>query len=331
MPSLSQLAVSFALGSVAIGITWLLVQGNDSWRSPTPSASLPSVEQPANSHAPTTERLATQWFVTPAQAIALIADGATLLDARSNRQHTRGMIDGSVAVSWQQFSQEDAPNRGKLLDDPTQLAEELQNVGVSNNVPIVVVGDPIRGWGEDGRIVWMLRTLGHQRAVLVDGGYDALVAAGTPTVESVSRSATTPGNFAIDRTPQWTIQRDDLKAALDNPQWVIVDVREDREFAGHTPYGEQRGGHVPGAVHLYYKDLMDEHGTILPRRELLRVLAQHGIRPDAQIAAYCTGGIRSGWVTAVLTSVGLDAKNYAGSMWEWAASPRDDYPLVEDD
>ncbi|MGJ3246821.1 MAG: sulfurtransferase [Elainellaceae cyanobacterium] len=330
MPSLSQLAVSIVLGSIVIGISWVFAQGDGYWRSPTPSASLPSVQHSATSQLPAAEHLTQQWFVTPAQAIALVADGATLLDARSHRQHTQGMLAGSVAVSWRQFSHEDKPNQGKLLGDRDQLAQELRSAGVSNNVPVVVIGDPLEGWGEDGRIVWMLRTLGHQKAVLVDGGYDALVAAGMPTVESVLRSASTPGNFVIDRTPQWTVQQDELKAALDHPQWVIVDVREEREFDGQTPYGEQRGGHVPGAVHLYYRELMDENGTILPRRKLLHVLAEHGIRPDAQIVSYCTGGIRSGWFTAVLTSVGFDAKNYAGSMWEWSASPRDDYPLVEE-
>jgi thiosulfate/3-mercaptopyruvate sulfurtransferase len=42
-------------------------------------------------------------------------------------------------------------------------------LGVSGDVPVVVVACSVKGWGEDGRIVWTLRTLGHPAAVFVDG------------------------------------------------------------------------------------------------------------------------------------------------------------------
>jgi hypothetical protein len=66
-----------------------------------------------------------------------------------------------VAVDWRQFSRREAAMRGCLLASDDALATQLQAIGVSQRTPVVVVADPHDPWGEDGRIVWMLRALGH--------------------------------------------------------------------------------------------------------------------------------------------------------------------------
>ncbi|MEL6333489.1 MAG: rhodanese-like domain-containing protein, partial [Cyanobacteria bacterium J06626_26] len=191
--------------------------------------------------------------------------------------------------------------------------------------PVVVFADPPGGWGEDGRIVWMLRTLGHSQVVMVDGGFDALVAAGVSGQQG--KHVPTPGDFVVDRNGTWEIQRDELKQQLTQDNLVVIDTREAREFAGKTPYGEQRGGHVPGAIHLYFKEFLRQDGTLLPVSEIREKLSGAGITPETQVVVYCTGGIRSGWLAAVLVTLGYQVKNYAGSMWEWSAAPATGYPL----
>ena len=42
---------------------------------------------------------------------------------------------------------------------------------------------------------------------------------------------------------------------------------------------------------------------------------------DRPVVTYCTGGVRSAFVAAALTSAGyVDVRNYAGSWWEYAAT-----------
>ena len=79
---------------------------------------------------------------------------------------------------------------------------------------------------------------------------------------------------------------------------------------------------------LPHRSLLAADGTLLPREELLIRLAALGIGAGTEVAAYCTGGIRSGWVTTVLNGLGIRARNYAGSMWEWAAGDPESYPLT---
>jgi thiosulfate/3-mercaptopyruvate sulfurtransferase len=61
----------------------------------------------------------------------------------------------------------------------------------------------------------------------------------------------------------------------------------------------------------------------------LALLKSVGVTRHKAIIAYCTGGVRSAWLVAVLVELGYrDARNYAGSLWQWAAGPKDRYRLI---
>jgi len=263
------------------------------------------------------------WIVSASEATTLIYRGATLLDARANPWAGLHRLPGRIPVSWQDFSPTQIVRKGNLLDSDTILAQKLQKLGISNDRPVVVFADPQNGWGEDGRLVWMLRTLGHQQAVMVDGGHRALLAT------SLEPKLNQPqGNFVIQRDTNWQIQRENLKTVLSQPNWAMIDTRTPQEYAGSTPHGEQRQGHLPGAVNLHFRSLLNSQGKLLPRDQILARLQEMGITKDTQIVAYCTGGIRSAWLTAVLADMDFQVKNYAGSMWEWSAGKAQEYPLV---
>lgn len=266
-----------------------------------------------------------QWVVSAPEAIALINQGATLLDAQGNGLGRRRLA-GAIAINWRDFSPTASTARGNLLEDDAILTEKLQALGISDNTPVVVFANPPRGWGEDGRIVWMLRTLGHQQAVIVDGGYQALIQAGAAR-QANRQPEIIPGDFTVNRVSTWTIQQQELAQQLTANNVAMIDTREPREFFGATPYGETRGGHIPGARQLYFKDFLKEDGTLIPNDSIIEKLSEQGISTDTQIVVYCTGGIRSAWLAAVLIPLGFQVKNYAGSMWEWSSGAASTYPL----
>lgn len=270
-----------------------------------------------------------QWILTPNQAKQLISQSATILDTRNKLAWFLGHIPDAIHVTWQEFSQPEKPHQGNLLKDENLLQQKLRKLGISNSKPVIVIGNPAHNFGEEGRIVWMLRTLGHNSAAFVDGGYNALVKAGIQTTFAANQPQQI-GDFVVNRTALWEIQRDELKANLAENKLIVIDTREKREYNGATPYGEQRKGHIPGAVHFYFKDLIDNKGNLLPTEEIITKLARLGIQLDTPIATYCTGGIRSAFFVSVMANLGLtNVKNYAGSMWEWSAENANSYPLKE--
>lgn len=264
--------------------------------------------------------LGDRWIVSASEARDLAQQGATILDARLGATKD---IPGASVVTWQQFSKSQKPYRGQLKSDDAELTQQLQSLGISSQKPVLVIGSPQKGWGEEGRIVWMLRTFGHQQAYMLEGDAQFLT-----SLKSASEKATA-GDFIVKRDPRWTIDQVTLRQQLSANTIKLIDSREPREYAGKTPYGEDRGGHLDGAQNLYFKDFLGDNGRLLPRTELVAKLEQLGITPADQIVVYCTGGIRSGWLTAVLVSLGYPAKNYPGSMWEWSAFPAEQYPLVK--
>ena len=283
-----------------------------------PQKSFPEITQPPKSPEQS-------WIVNAIEAKQMLEQGATLLDARGSTL-IKKRLQGAIAVNWEQFSDRDSVTRGKLLENDDQLTQQLQALGISSDKPVVVFGDAPDGWGEDGRIVWMLRTLGHPQTVMVDGGFQALIEAKVPLQQEKGHSPQA-GNFVIKRDLTWDIQRDDLRQKLGSDNLVIIDARQPREFNGKTPYGERRGGHLPGAINLYFRDFRGDNGQLLARQEILAKLHNVGITPETQLVVYCTAGVRSGWLTSVLVDLGFQAKNYAGSMWEWSAAPAEYFPL----
>lgn len=269
---------------------------------------------------------ARDWIVSPKAAYELIEQGALVLDARDpDLKKKQGKVANAVPVTWQELSEPDLPTKGRLFADPEEYNKRLRALGISKARAIVIVADPLNGWGEDGRIAWTLRTLGHPQVVIVDGGLAAIQKEGALNI----KPAQVPGDFSVDRQSKWEVLKEELRDRLPKGDLAVLDVREPREYAGGTPYGETRGGHVPGAQGLWYKDLIGKDGKLLPRAEIEKVLAGKGVTKDKDVVAYCTGGIRSGWFTSLLNDLGYKARNYAGSMWEWSAQPAAEYPLVK--
>jgi thiosulfate/3-mercaptopyruvate sulfurtransferase len=265
-----------------------------------------------------------KWVIPVAEAKQLISGGAVVLDVRGKALKEEAPLANAVSVEWPYFTKDDKAQKGQLLDDDAELTKRIQALGVSADVPVVVVADSVKGWGEDGRIVWTLRTLGHPSAFFVDGGIAALTKDGDPGIKPVAGN----GSFEVKRMADYEVKKEELRQFLGSTNVVILDTREPREYAGETPYGESRGGHVPGAKHVFYKDFLDANGDVLPPDQIRAKLAALGASPDAEVISYCTGGIRSGFVTAVLNNAGIKAKNYAGSMWDWSSADATEYPLV---
>lgn len=292
-----------------------------------------SIEQPEGKPYQSTKG----WILTGEQAKTWYNKDALFVDTRPLTTYQKQHITGAVHTVWQTFSQTQPASRGNLLQDIGLLNEKLKALGVQKNKAVVVYGNPAQGWGEEGRIAWMLRIFGHSQTFIVDGGYLALVQQGIPTTQTIPQPR--PGNFEVDPAylhSPYLIQRDQFQRLVQQPpispgSWLAIDTREEREYKGETPYGETRGGHVPGAIHLHFQSLLNTLGYLRSRDEILQRLQLKGATPQTLVVLYCTGGIRSGWMTFVLLDLGFSqVKNYAGSMWEWSAAPASSFPLSKD-
>ncbi len=257
-----------------------------------------------------------RWFVSENEVSSQFSKKPLVLDARSFLNRKVNPIQQAKPISWEKLSREDRPNQGKLLEKQAVL-KELENFGIEKESEVLVAGDGFSGFGEEGRIVWSLREVGFSNSYFLTGSWK-------PKSLEKALNSIEKQNDSVRKKKKgssyqnYTIEKNEILSSLNQARFKILDVREPREFSGSTPYGESNGGHIPGAIPLYFKELMKRDSSIRSQAEVEKLFNDLNIKKDDTIAVYCTGGIRSAWVVGVLRTYGYNAKNYPGSMWEWS-------------
>jgi thiosulfate/3-mercaptopyruvate sulfurtransferase len=254
-------------------------------------------------------------FISAPEATRLLPR-ASVLDVRGMVAYRLGHIAGAVRCDWQRLVdlEADAPEAA--------LADELARLGVARARPVLVYGAAGEGFGEEGRVAWLLRYLGHDDVRILDGGYAAWRRAGGE-VELRARAAAPAERFRIEHHEALRARLADVQRAVASASPVVLDVRSASEWNGTTPHGEVRGGHIPGARHLPWTALLQKDGTLRPEAELSHLLVARSLDPGREVIVYCTGGVRSAFVWAVLHSLGYArARNFDGSFAAWARETR---------
>lgn len=282
-------------------------------------------------------------LTTSASAVnaALGSADVVILDIRSSAAYTAGHIPGAINVIWQTFATVGTgspgdPNWG-VLKTPAEIGTLLGSLGIDATKEVVVYADAPDGWGEDGRIVWMMRMAGVVNAKMLNGGIKAWQNAGyalsttTPTPVAVTFSLA-----SLDNT--YTTDKAWILSHMNDADVKIIDVRASEEYAGAILYGERRGGHLPGAISLPFNTTLFTNdptnpGVFKNQDQLEAIFTAAGIKKTDTIVSYCTKGIRSALMTMALRMAGYTkAVNYDASFYDWAgdaAAPVVNHDLVK--
>jgi thiosulfate/3-mercaptopyruvate sulfurtransferase len=136
------------------------------------------------------------------------------------------------------------------------------------------------------RLWWALGYYGHSKCKVLNGGFKKWFAEGrqvTTELRHVER-----GQFKVqDIRNEACATRIDLEAAIGSGDAVIWDVRSEGEHTGRDPRANKRGGHIPGAVHLEWRDLTNRKtDELLPADEIRSKFEALGITPDKKILTH---------------------------------------------
>src|SRR3954470_9090389 len=124
-----------------------------------------------------------------------VADVRWYLDGRSGHAAgTAGDIPGAVFVDLDRdLTAHDHPSAGRHpLPSPEHFARSMGALGIGDDDLVIAYDDS--GGGTAGRLVWMLRAMGHD-AALLDGGlatWAGPLATGPPSVRSAVTFAARP-------------------------------------------------------------------------------------------------------------------------------------------
>ena len=264
-----------------------------------------------------------QLLVTPKQLADLIRrDPAKLLilDLRPPDQYTQGHIPGAIHLDLWGVS---------LIDtDPAPLSafmwmieHVLANHGVRKSTPVVVYEQ--QSGMRAARAFWFLEYFGHPAVHLLDGGYDAWVAAGFDTVRDADPAAAS--DWTGERQQHTIATWREVRAAIGQPDAVILDTRSDAEYRG-TAIRARRGGAIPGAVHIEWTRNLTDSGEFKPAAELRKMYLDAGVTPEREVITYCQGGYRAAHSYIALRLLGYPrVRTYVGSWKEWG--DREELPV----
>lgn len=279
---------------------------------------------------PSTEFPDKRYLITPAELSDQL-QAVTLLDLRPAEDFALGTIEGSRHLDLYGISLNDsaeAPLKAFLAIFPTLFGAR----GVTADKPVVVFDHET---GERAaRAVWLLSVLGHPDVRILDGGTRAWLESGrsltrithAPPPADPAKLPPTPPPFKATLNLDLLATRFDVHAAIDDEHTVIVDVRRESEVRG-VEKRARRAGTIPGAVHLFWREHLDEKGALLPAEAIRQLYASRGVTPDKAVIAVCHGGYRSANTFLALKSLGYPrVKNYVSSWGEWGN--RDDSKIV---
>ncbi|MHB8659465.1 MAG: sulfurtransferase [Solirubrobacteraceae bacterium] len=241
----------------------------------------------------------------------VLADVRWYLDGRSGRKaYELGHLPGAVFIDLEcRLSGPPGPESGRHpLPEPERFAAAMSQVGIGDEDPVVAYDDA--GGVCAARLVWMLRAIGHQ-AALLDGG----LRAGHGEIER-GEVLRVPARFTPRPWPP-----DQLAGIEDAAHGgdVLIDARDRDRYRGENEVVDPRAGHIPGARNVPCRENLDEQGRFLAPDDLRRRFADAGVTAGSRVISYCGSGVTACHNLLAMEHAGLGVgRLYPGSWSQYS-------------
>jgi thiosulfate/3-mercaptopyruvate sulfurtransferase len=205
-----------------------------------------------------------------------------IVDARPPQQYQAGHIPGAVNLNG--FGGIPRSENDDMAE-PEEFSRIAGELGIDDSTEVVVYDAPSQMMGMVG---WAFLYYGHPAVRLLDGGLTKWQAEGRPVTTEVPTYS--PVVFHANPVPDLYCSLESAKAAHGRPETVFWDTRSRGEYEGTVAgFGPPlpRPGHIAGAVHLEWTELLDpDSKTFKAAAELKELLAARGITPEKAVYSY---------------------------------------------
>ena len=254
-------------------------------------------------------------FISGDELEAQLGDENLLvIDISIPQVYTEGHIPGAIHLAYPRIVQ---AHDNVDCDIPSDeiLSKALSEIGLQKQHHVVVYDSQHNPMAS--RLCWTLEELGHNSFSILNGGWHGWKDVGLP-VESAPN--TRPASeYKAKQSGVCNATLDYIASKLGAPNVAILDTRMHEEFTSELLITD-RGGKIPGAVHLDWMSNIneDDHYRLLPKSILMDAFGRIGVTPDKEIVVYCQTHLRSAHTYQVLKHLGFtNVKGYAAGYSEW--------------
>ncbi len=271
-------------------------------------------------------------IIKATELAALIAQKSVkLIDARVGanikntylQQHLAGAEHVDLDLDLANIKPNAADGGRHPLPDIEKFAQFLGTLGINPTTHIVVY-DAMNGANAAARFWWMLKAIGHDAIQVLDGGFNAALAQSIPTNTGPETTEPKPP-YPINGWQLPMADIDEVEKIAQNPDFVVIDVRDAGRYRGEYEPIDLIAGHIPGAVNVPLTENLDASGLFLPKETLRKhyetVLDN---RAADAVVVHCGSGVTACHTLLALDYAGFEIpKLYVGSWSEWSRNGKE--------
>jgi thiosulfate/3-mercaptopyruvate sulfurtransferase len=198
------------------------------------------------------------------------------------------------------------------------FSETLASAGISLKSHIVIYDDK-NGSNAAARFWWMLKSTGHEKVQVLNGGFQEAEKTGFP----ISSKIEVPTQTEPYQIEDWKLPLADIlevEKVSQDENYLIIDVRDSERYYGEKETIDLVAGHIPGAINVPFTTNLDDNGLFLSPHELQRKYKNIFDPKDPKnIIVHCGSGITACHTILAIAYANMEIpKLYVGSWSEWS-------------
>lgn len=252
----------------------------------------------------------------------VLIDASAGSKERYEKQHLEGALYVDLDKQLANIKSDVSIGGRHPLPNLDQFSQVLKQLGISPQSHVIIYDDKNCS-NASARFWWMLKSIGHEKVQVLDGGFDAAVKAGF----QLSSKKETPLISDTYQIRKWLLplaEIEEVAKAAQDANCLVIDVRDKDRFDGIKEPIDLIAGHIPGAINIPFASNLNSTGSFLSPSELReKYLEVIGNKKTENIILQCGSGVTACHTILAMAYAGLDIpKLYVGSWSEWSRCNR---------
>lgn len=251
----------------------------------------------------------------------MIFDVSNNKDAKTNyeKEHIEGAFFVDLNTQLADIKSDFSEGGRHPLPKIEAFAKTLSDLGISKDKHLIIYDDK-NGSNASARFWWMLKSVGHEKVQVLNGGFSQVKNNNFPLSSKKESIQTLSEPYQIDNWNLPTIEISEVEKVSQNPKYLVVDVRDKGRYEGISEPIDLVAGHIPGAINIPFTENLDQNGLFLKPDELRnKYKTIFGEIKAENIIVHCGSGVTACHTLLALNYAEMEMPNlYIGSWSEWS-------------